>query len=107
MFVYLSISMLQALVIHDNLDLRSQISITFLGTSKMDLGCTFSRSPSDPSDRTFTRRRHIFLELSTGGDFHSYIEYHGQLVEGEAKYIAYQLMKALDVSLVHHNLRSP
>jgi serine/threonine protein kinase len=42
--------------------------------------------------------RHIFLELATGGDLFSYLAKHGMLCEGEAKYIAFQLMKGLEVS---------
>lgn len=44
--------------------------------------------------------RHIFLQLCTGGDLFTYITSHeeseGRLCEGEAKYIMYQLLKALD-----------
>jgi serine/threonine protein kinase len=44
--------------------------------------------------------RHIFLQLCTGGDLFTYITSHGEsegrLCEGEAKYIIYQLFKALD-----------
>ena len=44
--------------------------------------------------------RHIFLQLCTGGDLFTYIISHeeseGRLCEGEAKYIMYQLLKALD-----------
>jgi meiosis-specific serine/threonine-protein kinase MEK1 len=43
---------------------------------------------------------HIFLQLCTGGDLFTYITSHGEsegrLCEGEAKYIMYQLLKALD-----------
>ncbi|KAI0249498.1 kinase-like domain-containing protein, partial [Lactifluus subvellereus] len=43
---------------------------------------------------------HIFLQLCTGGDLFTYITSHeeteGRLCEGEAKYIMYQLLKALD-----------
>ncbi|KAN0121657.1 meiosis-specific serine/threonine-protein kinase mek1 [Russula decolorans] len=43
---------------------------------------------------------HIFLQLCTGGDLFTYITSHeeseGRLCEGEAKYIIYQLLKALD-----------
>ncbi|KAH8991926.1 kinase-like protein [Lactarius akahatsu] len=43
---------------------------------------------------------HIFLQLCTGGDLFTYIISHeeseGRLCEGEAKYIMYQLLKALD-----------
>jgi serine/threonine protein kinase len=42
--------------------------------------------------------RHIFLELATGGDLFSYLAKHDMLCEGEAKYIAFQLMKGLEVS---------
>ncbi|KAI0271432.1 kinase-like protein [Gloeopeniophorella convolvens] len=42
---------------------------------------------------------HIFLQLCTGGDLFTYIVSHteseGRLCEGEAKYIMYQLLKAL------------
>ncbi|KAI9513077.1 kinase-like protein [Russula earlei] len=43
---------------------------------------------------------HIFLQLCTGGDLFTYITSHeeseARLCEGEAKYIMYQLLKALD-----------
>lgn len=39
--------------------------------------------------------RHIFLQLCTGGDLFTYIVDHTRLCEGEAKYIMYQLLKAL------------
>jgi serine/threonine protein kinase len=41
--------------------------------------------------------RHIFLELATGGDLFSYMVKNGALCEGEVKYIAFQLMKGLQV----------
>lgn len=44
-------------------------------------------------------RRHIFLELATGGDLFSYMAKHRILCEGEAKYIAFQLMKGLEVTV--------
>jgi serine/threonine protein kinase len=44
--------------------------------------------------------RHIFLQLCTGGDLFTYITSHeeseGRLCEGEAKYVIYQLLKALE-----------
>jgi meiosis-specific serine/threonine-protein kinase MEK1 len=42
-------------------------------------------------------RRYIMLELCTGGDLFTYITTHSRhrLCEGEAKYIMYQLLKAL------------
>jgi serine/threonine protein kinase len=47
-----------------------------------------------------TPPRHIFLQLCTGGDLFTYITSHeeseGRLCEGEAKYIMYQLLKALN-----------
>lgn len=43
--------------------------------------------------------RHIFLELATGGDLFSYMVKNGSLCEGEVKYIAFQLMKGLHVSI--------
>src|SRR5580698_16272 len=45
------------------------------------------------------RYRHIFLQLCTGGDLFTYMTNHtetdNRLCEGEAKYIMYQLLKAL------------
>lgn len=40
---------------------------------------------------------HIFLELATGGDLFSYLHMNKFLCEGEAKYIAWQLMQGLEV----------
>ena len=44
--------------------------------------------------------RHIFLQLCTGGDLFTYVTSHeeseGRLCEGEAKYIMYQLLDALN-----------
>lgn len=40
-------------------------------------------------------RRHIFLQLCTGGDLFTYITTQRRLNEGEAKYIMYQLLKGL------------
>lgn len=39
---------------------------------------------------------HIFLELATGGDLFSYLHMNKFLCEGEAKYIAWQLMQGLE-----------
>jgi hypothetical protein len=43
--------------------------------------------------------RHIFLELSTGGDLFTYISDQHRLSEGESKYLGFQLMKGLSVAL--------
>lgn len=52
------------------------------------------------SHRSSRLARHIFLQLCTGGDLFTYITSHeeseGRLCEGEAKYIIYQLLNALD-----------
>ncbi len=52
------------------------------------------------SHRSSPSSRHIFLQLCTGGDLFTYITSHeeseGRLCEGEAKYIIYQLLQALD-----------
>ncbi|KAG8930471.1 Meiosis-specific serine/threonine-protein kinase mek1 [Tulasnella sp. 418] len=39
---------------------------------------------------------HLFLQLCTGGDLLQFLEERGRLSDGEAKYIGFQLMKALD-----------
>ncbi|KZP31153.1 kinase-like protein [Athelia psychrophila] len=52
---------------------------------------------------------HIFLQLCTGGDLFTYISSRGQLCEGEAKYIMYQLIKGLtylhDKHISHRDLK--
>jgi len=46
---------------------------------------------------TSRHRSHIFLELSTGGDLFTYIQQQQRLGENEAKYLGFQLIKALVV----------
>ena len=61
-------------------------------------GCEFRPGPARPLG-LIEPYRHIFLELCTGGDLFTYITSHakpaGYLCEGEAKYIMFQVFKAL------------
>lgn len=62
-----------------------------------------------------TRTRHIFLQLCTGGDLFTYLINHirprGHLIEGEAKYLVYQLFQALsylhDKNIAHRGSLTP
>jgi len=53
-------------------------------------------STSNPK-LTSREYRYIFLELATGGDLFSYIDFHRTLGGGVTRWISYQLMKGLEV----------
>lgn len=56
-------------------------------------------SRNDDSGMCYFISRYLFLELVTGGDLFGYVVRHKRLGVSEAKYIMYQLLQAVTVSV--------